>query len=252
MKNSFKEADKNLALLKSHPYPGRGIIQGLNNTGKFLVQVYFLMGRSENSRNRVFTIGPEEGELRTEPADRSKVTDPSLIIYTAMMEEGVAFAVSNGHQTQDALNAAGAGYGLFDGEFFPNKWQYEPDKPNFTPRITGILWERGHDEIIADFSILKRSPFNESCIQQNFRYPALTEGIGYCITTYDDDGDPLPSFTGEPYTLPLRGDIQEVAESIWSSLNEDNRISLAVKFIDILSWESKTHIINKYVQVDAD
>jgi IMP cyclohydrolase len=219
------KAKNNLLALKQNLYPGRGIIIGMDETGLYLVQVYWIMGRSENSRNRVFVI-EENGVLKTAPFDPAKVKDPSLIIYTAMVETFTHYAVSNGHQTLDALSAKGLGFSL-------EEWEYEPDKPNYTPRISALLEPKIFAPQIAELSILKKSPFSKACDRYLYKLDISKPGLGYCITTYNGDGDPLPSFTGDPYLLPLAGGIEDIAQTLWDSLNKDNKVSLAVKFIKI-------------------
>lgn len=232
-------AEKNILALQLNPYPGRGIIVGLDETGRHLVQVYWIMGRSENSRNRVFAYGPE-GILRTAAADPQKVKDPSLIIYEAMIEKDLRFAVSNGAQTEDALAEGGLGKSLAH-------WQYEPDQPNYTPRITALFSLDGRaNPYTAEISILKKSLFSEACDRYLYALEVSRPGLGYCVTTYAGDGNPLPSFVGDPYLLPLIGDIGTLAQTIWDALNEANRVSLAVKFIDIKTKQKLVKIINQY------
>lgn len=234
-------ANNNLNDLRKNPYPGRGIIVGMDETGEYLVQVYWIMGRSENSRNRIFVV-EEGGVLKTAPFDPAKVKDPSLIIYTAMAEDDAEddyrYAVSNGHQTMDALK------GL---RYLTGGWQYEPDIPNFTPRISGLIaFDAPFGIQTAEFSLLKKSPFSHCCESYLYKLDISAPGLGYCITTYDGDGEPLPSFTGDPYLLPLVGDINAIAQTIWDALNGENRVSLAVKFIDIRNHKSQIVVINKY------
>jgi len=246
------QAERNLLALKENPYPGRGIIVGMDETGKFLVQIYWIMGRSENSRNRIFV--EKKGEVKTSPADPTKVKDPSLIIYTAMdqiyynsgtfdennMLVDNVFAVSNGHQTTDAL--------CVDLKPSLTKWQYEPDAPNFTPRITARFKTFYNYPTVTEMSILRKSPVSDTCERLLFKMP-LTPGFGHCITTYTGDGNPLPSFEGDPYVLPLTGSMEKIADSIWNSLNEENRISLAIKFINPEERGFFTKVINKFKAV---
>lgn len=246
-----ENAKHNLALLAENPYPGRGIIVGLDDTGKNMVQIYWIMGRSENSRNRIFEHD-KDGRLLTVPADPTKVKDPSLIIYNAMLESVEnfhsyrAFVVSNGCQTNDiTLNHSDAVsfYHTMD------KFIYEPDAPNFTPRISAISYRE--ETFITKMSILKRSSFGDGCDRAHYFFNQFEKGFGHCITTYDGDGDPLPSFSGVPYLLPLAGDIDQIAETMWDVLNEDNRISLAVKFIDVTNGESTIKVINKFNKIPS-
>ncbi|MEI7452223.1 MAG: IMP cyclohydrolase [Candidatus Falkowbacteria bacterium] len=237
------EAKENLLALKANSYPGRGIIVGLDESGQYLIQVYWIMGRSENSRNRIFVQG-SGGVLKTAPADPGKVKDPSLIIYTAMSETLTKYAVSNGHQTIPALATNGM-------EDLMETWQYEPDAPNYTPRITALFDfdKKVNGGMMAKMLILKKSPFSEDCDSYLYDLAVNSPGLGYCMTTYDGDGDPLPSFSGDPYLLPLEGDIDTVAQNIWKSLHGENRISLAVKFINLNIGESELRTINKYEAV---
>jgi len=233
----------NLEGLKSNRYPGRGICIGLDDAGQNLYQVYWIMGRSANSRNRVFV--PDGVELRTEPADPSKVDDPSLIIYNAMREIDGAYIVTNGDQTDTIYQA------LADGSTFVQALEtrrYEPDPPNFTPRISGMTLVDG-EHVCTYLSVLKKSPFGDGCSRETFQYETLPAGEGYTVTTYTGDGSPLPSFEGEPYLLPLSGDPRAVLAQIWEALDAENRISLAVKSVDLESGRSTIEVVNAYRQV---
>lgn len=243
-------AEENLLALFKNPYPGRGIIAGLDETGKYLVQVYWIMGRSVDSRNRIF-VETQRNVISTVPADPSKITDPKLkelIIYDAMGNSNFLFVVSNGRQTNDALerqksapfcsNAIALQKNL-------RNWQYEPDSPNYTPRITASFNSQGEDFSLA-MAILKKSPFSDACDRYFYELDVSSPGLGYCITTYSGDGTPLPSFKGDPYLLPLTGTIKNVATRIWENLNPINRVSLAVRFINIESGRFSTEIINQY------
>ena len=236
-------ADANLFKLSGNPYPGRGIVVGLDETGEYLVQVYWIMGRSPNSQNRVF--GREGDRLFTEAADPREVKDPSLIIYNAMREYrdsmGLSLAiVSNGHQT-DAVAK--------EGMIALHKYVYEPDAPNFTPRITGCsFWRRSGGISGAELSVLRKSPWDDYCDRCSYEYDELHLGYGYCITTYSGDGNPLPSFQGEPYLLPLVGGCNFIRETFWTTLNAQNRVAVAVKFIP-KHGISQTFVINKYTKV---
>lgn len=236
-------ARHNLTLLRENPYPGRGIVVGLDSTGEYLIQVYWIMGRSENSRNRVFKADNHTGRLYTEAADPSKVKDPSLIIYDAMLERSPHFIVSNGNQTETVLKSTRP---LYLNTALADR-NYEPDAPNFTQRITAVS-SLGHGMVYTQMSILRKSVFGEGCDRLLYEYvPA--KGFGHYISTYAGDGDPLPPFCGDPLLMPLdQGDMVEVAEDFWKALNEENRVSLAVKFIEIGNGRSDIHIINKYNQ----
>ncbi len=241
----MKNAEQNLEALRGNAYPGRGLVIGLDEDGRHLVQAYWIMGRSANSRNRVFVAdGPV---LRTEPADISKVEDSSLIIYNAMRQYDTSYIVTNGNQT-DTIYDALAGGGTFAGALETR--QYEPDAPNFTPRISSIsIVEDGAANTYL--SVIKKSPFANACIRNTFQYEALPTGAGYTITTYTGDGAPLPSFEGEPYLLPLAGTPGEIAQNLWEALDADNRISLAVKAVNLETGASTIEVINAYKQSAA-
>lgn len=232
--------------LRANSYPGRGFVIGLSQDGTHLIQAYWIMGRGENSRNRVF-VTDKAGRVSTEAADPSKVKDPSLIIYDAMLETGGDYVVSNGRQTNDVLNASLMAESLENGL---SGHIYEPDTPNFTPRITGLCSTIPRVPIV-EIAILRKSLWGDSCERAFYSYSELGAGYGYCVTTYMGDGDPLPSFQGDPYLLPLKGSIDDVLELYWGTLNADNRVSLAVKFISLATGESEVRIINKYARVEA-
>ena len=239
-------AQKNFVAFKNNPYPGRIIILGMDEPGKRWIQIYCIMGRKENSRNRIF-VCEDNIRLRTKAADPTKVTDPSLIIYKAMDSVDNTFVVSNGHQTDPALihrskNPSLSGLKNLD------QWQYEPDEPNYTPRITGLIFNGSAP--CAEILILKKSRFDMRCQRHLFHYSTFFPGYGYCVTTYTGDGDPLPSFKGSPYLLPLSGSPYEMAHEIWEALDKPNRVSLAVKAIDIKTGQSTVIIANKYHAVD--
>ena len=222
--------------LQQNPYPGRGIVIGRDAAGGW-VQVYWIMGRSEHSRNRIF-VG--EGDLlRTQAADPAKVDDPSLIIYNAMRVCGRRYIVTNGVQTDDVYEAFAAGRGFAESL---DRWLHEPDAPNYTPRISGYL---DLDTEQVWLSILKASPFDtEQSERHFFRFDSIEPGYGYAITTYAGDGNPLPSFSGTPYLLPLDGD----SADFWQALDGDNRISLAVRRI-AADGTVETQITNRYKTV---
>ena len=242
-------AGRNLRGLKVNTYPGRGIVVGKDLSGENIVQVYWIMGRSFNSRNRVF-CSDVSGRVWTEAADPAKVTDPSLIIYTAMREGGGLYVVSNGVQTDTAFEFMGGGqYDSFHKAMHLH--QYEPDQPNFTPRISAACSLRPGN-ITAEMAILKKSPWEDGCDRYFYSFPIVHNGIGLCLTTYDGQGDPLPAFSRRPYPLPFYEDpekdygIADVADMYWQVLNEENRVSLAVKFINLESTRSQVKIINKF------
>jgi IMP cyclohydrolase len=234
-------ANANLIELGLNEYPGRGIVVGLEEKGKYVVQIYWIMGRSENSRNRIFKSG--HGKLFTAAADTSKMKDPSLVIYNAMRECAKHYIVSNGSQTDNVARAPDPlvlNVGLHEVE-------YEPDAPHFTQRITAVCTIGGSPPY-AQMMIHRKSVLGTTCDTVLYGYD-LHRGFGYCMTTYAHDGNPLPPFKGDPYLVPLSGSITSIANLYWSKLNEENRISLAVKFIDVKTGKSKIHIINKYKQV---
>lgn len=245
-----KSPQANLEALRRNPYPGRGIIMGRTREDT-LVQLYWIMGRSENSRNRVFELR-KGGQLRTDAADPEKVEDPSLIIYNAMREKKGQFVVSNGHQTDSVMDGLLAGQSMM---LTLGKWAHEPDAPNYTPRITGLcslhgpLFEFGVIRRIEEEGTLGRSCYGSS--RQFFQYDEVPVGMGYCVTTYKGDGNPLPSFEGGPYPVPVEGDAAALVNSYWDVLNEANRISLAVKTIDRRSGRSQVVVRNKFEKLKA-
>ena len=226
--------------LNSNTYPGRGIVIGKTKDGKKAVTAYFIMGRSNNSRNRVFV---EDGEgIRTQAFDPSKLEDPSLIIYAPVRVLGNKTIVTNGDQT-DTIYEGMDKQLTFEQSLRSRK--FEPDAPNYTPRISGIMHIENNKYNYA-MSILKSNNGNpNSCNRYTFAYENPIEGQGHFIHTYMHDGEVLPSFEGEPKLVELDGDIDEFTNMIWSNLNEDNKVSLFVRFIDIKSGEYETRIINK-------
>lgn len=209
-----------------NPYPGRGLILGRASDGSWL-QVYWIMGRSPNSRNRLFQV--EGTTLRTEPFDAAKLEDPSLILYEAMLELGDGrYLVSNGDHTRTLYQALAAGSSA---EEALEAREREPDAPNYTPRISGVL-DLGRGEPHLLLSILKASPADPSRSDRfHYRPAPPPPGLGLGLTTYRGDGSPLPSFEGEPLWLPLEGDADAVLEACWEALDPDNRVALAVKRI---------------------
>ena len=226
--------------LKSNAYPGRGIVIGKTPNGKFAATAYFIMGRSENSRNRVFV---EDGDgIRTQAFDPSKLTDPHLIIYAPVRVLGNKTIVTNGDQT-DTI------YELMNKQFtFEQSLrcrEYEDDAPNFTPRISGII-KSDKDGFNYAMSILKSANGNpDSCRRYTYSYENPISGEGHFIHTYMGDGSPLPSFEGEPKQVMMYDDMEEFANGLWESLNEDNKVSLFVRYIDLETGETKSKIFNK-------
>ena len=226
--------------LKSNAYPGRGIILGKSPDGKKAVAAYFIMGRSENSRNRVFV---EEGEgIRTQAYDPSKLTDPSLIIYAPVRVLGIKMIVTNGDQT-DTIYEGMDKQLTFEQSL--RQREFEPDAPNYTPRISGIMHVENGKYNYA-MSILKSSDGDPSgCNRYTFAYENPKAGEGHFIHTYMHDGDPLPSFEGEPKRIAVPDDIEEFTKLLWNSLNEENKVSLFVRYIDIETGAYETTITNK-------
>lgn len=226
--------------LQKNSYPGRGIIIGRSKNGKHAVTAYFIMGRSENSRNRVFV---EDGEgIRTQAFDESKLTDPSLIIYAPVRVLDQYTIVTNGDQTDTVYE------GLQNQLTFEQSLRsrtFEPDAPNYTPRISGILDVKDGNFHYA-MSILKSHHGNpESCDRYTFTYENPTTGDGHFIHTYKCDGNPLPSFEGEPERIEIPDDIDSFTDSLWNHLNEENKVSLFVRYIDIETGAYETKIVNK-------
>lgn len=226
--------------LKSNAYPGRGIILGKSPDGKKAVAAYFIMGRSENSRNRVFV---EEGEgIRTQAYDPSKLTDPSLIIYAPVRVLGNKTIVTNGDQT-DTIYEGMDKQLTFEQSL--RQREFEPDAPNYTPRISGIMHVENGKYNYA-MSILKSSDGDPSgCNRYTFAYENPKAGEGHFIHTYMHDGDSLPSFEGEPKRIAVPDDIEEFTKLLWNSLNEENKVSLFVRYIDIETGAHETTITNK-------
>ena len=226
--------------LKSNSYPGRGIIIGKSPDGKKAVTAYFIMGRSENSRNRVFV---EDGEgIRTQAFDPSKLTDPSLIIYAPVRVLGNKTIVTNGDQTDTIYE--GMDKQLTFEQSLRSR-EFEPDGPNYTPRISGVMHiENGNFKYAM--SILKSNNGNpDSCNRYTFAYENPVAGEAHFIHTYMHDGNPLPSFEGEPKLVEVLDNMEEFADLLWNSLNEENKVSLFVRYIDIETGNYETKIVNK-------
>ncbi len=226
--------------LKGNAYPGRGIVIGKSEDGKYAVTAYFIMGRSENSRNRVFVT---EGEgIRTQAYDPSKLTDPSLIIYAPVRVLGKETIVTNGDQTDTVYD--GISKGLTFEQSLRSR-EFEPDAPNYTPRISGMLTvENGRFDY--QMSILKSNNGNPAaCNRYTFSYENPVAGEGHFIHTYLCDGNPLPSFEGEPKLVAIQDNIEIFTELLWNSLNADNKVSLFVRYINIETGEYETKIVNK-------
>ncbi len=226
--------------LKGNAYPGRGIIIGKSEDGTKAITAYFIMGRSENSRNRIFV---EDGEgIRTQAFDPSKLTDPSLIIYAPVRVLGNKTIVTNGDQTDTIYE--GMDHQMTFEQSLRSR-EFEPDAPNYTPRISGIMHVE-HGVYNYAMSILKSDNGNsDSCLRYTFAYENPQAGEGRFIHTYQCDGNPLPSFVGEPKKIAISGEIDAFTDLLWNSLNEENKVSLFVRYIDIASGAYETRIVNK-------
>ena len=222
-----------------NPYVGRGIVIGKSSDGKKAATAYFIMGRSANSRNRVFTV--KNGEVFTEPFDASKVEDPSLIIYAAIRKFENKLIVTNGDQTDTVYD------GIVTGKSFSESLEsreFEPDAPNFTPRISGML-TFGENDFKYEMSILKSLDENGSdCARYTFSYPSKA-GLGHFIHTYVTDGNPIPTFQGEPERVAIPDSIDEFADEIWNYLDENNKISLYIRYTDLTDGSYEEKLINK-------
>ena len=226
------------ARIAGNPYVGRGIVIGRSADGTKAVFAYFIMGRSVNSRNRVFT--KTEDGIRTEAFDPAKLADPSLIIYSPVRRQGNSIVVTNGNQTDTICEYLARGG---DMEAALEIRTFEPDGPNFTPRISGELILGG--KFTYKLSILKSmDEAGSACTRQYFRYTALN-GLGHFIHTYVTDGNPIPTFVGEPERVSIPDDIDELTGDIWENLNEDNKISLYVSYTDLETGVEETRLINK-------
>lgn len=226
--------------LKENAYPGRGIVIGRSADGTKAVTAYFIMGRSSNSRNRIFAV---EGEgIRTEAFDPSKLEDPSLIIYAPVRVLENQTIVTNGDQTDTVYDGLKAGLSF---EQSLRSRKFEPDGPNYTPRISGLMNVKDGTYDYA-MSILKSNNGNpDACSRYTFAYENPVAGEGHFIHTYMHDGNPLPSFEGEPKLVEISGNIDELTDKIWNSLNEENKVSLFVRYIDIATGKYETRIVNK-------
>ena len=226
-------------LLANNPYPGRGIVIGKSDDGA-AVFAYFIMGRSENSRNRVFV--ERDGAVFTEPYDFAKVSDPSLIIYSAIREIENKIIVTNRDQTDTIYDAIKAGGDMREGL---RTREFEPDAPNLTPRISGVI-TMGRGDFTYEMSILKSgTPDGTVCNRYFYEYTPVS-GLGHFIHTYVTDGNPLPTFVGEPERVSIPTDIDRFTKAIWDNLNEENKISLYVRYTDPKSGASDVRLINKH------
>lgn len=230
-------------LLKNNEYPGRGIVIGKSEDGRSIAIAYFIMGRSANSRNRVFT---EDGDTVTiYPADSSKVEDPSLIIYSPIRKIGDNLIVTNGDQTDTIYDF------MRDGNTFEEALEtreFEPDGPNWTPRISGVVTLDESESY--KMSILKSQDADGSdCARYTFSYK-LQNGLGHFIHTYKENGNPIPAFEGEPERVAIPNTAEELKQLIWDNLNEDNKISLYVRYIDITGRSVENKLVNKFEKIN--
>ncbi len=226
-------------LLENNTYPGRGIIIGKTPDGTKAMTAYFIMGRSENSRNRIFT--EKNGEVFTEPFDESKVQDPSLIIYAAVRSYENNLIVTNGNQTDTIHDGLKAGKSF--SEALESR-EFEPDGPNFTPRISGMLTFADGD-FTYQMSILKSADAaGSACNRFTYTY-APVSGLGHFLHTYVCDGNPIPTFQGEPERIAVCDGIDEMTDKLWKSLNENNKISLYVRYVDLKTGAEESRLVNK-------
>ena len=224
-------------LLRKNPYPGRGVVLGVTPDGRQSAALDFIMGRSANSRNRVFVQEPDG--IRTQARDPEKMEDPSLVIYHPVRRVGRSLIVTNGDQTDTILEYLERGQTL---EQALRSREFEPDSPNWTPRISGLLSPDGGYKL----SILKSADEKGSaCLRQFFEYPGQP-GLGHFIHTYVQDGSPLPTFEGEPERVEIGQDMEDFARQVWESLNEENKISLFVQYTSLETGEACQLIFNKY------
>lgn len=234
---SFKEA------VSGNRYPGRGIIVGESEDASKAVIAYFIMGRSSNSRNRVFK--EKNGEIFTEAFDISKLEDPSLIIYAPVRSYENHLIVSNGNQTDTIYDGLAAGRGFRESL---EARSFEPDAPNLTPRISAVLEFDGSADFKYSMSILKSADAEGSaCNRYTYDFEPLP-GLGHFIHTYQEDGDPLPTFQGEPRRIKLSDSIDDFTDEIWNALDEENRISLYVRYTDLVDGSCEERLINKNVR----
>ena len=233
-------------LLCGNPYPGRGIVIGCSGDGKRIVIVYFIMGRSENSRNRIF-VKTDDG-VRTAAFDPSKMTDPSLIIYHPVRRVGTKTIVTNGDQTETIFSHLSNG---LDFRVALQTREFEPDHPVYTPRISGLV-EPGSGYKLSIIKTMSGDPGR--CQRNYFEYADMLQGVGHFISTYETDGDPPPSFTGEPIpvTISYSGSLDDFSLDVWNTLDDANKVSLYAMECDLYGGDMKDLIINKHIPGGED
>ncbi|MBE5733794.1 MAG: inosine monophosphate cyclohydrolase [Clostridiales bacterium] len=240
---SVKGLNKIKDLLATNSYPGRGIIVGKSQDGKSAMIAYFIMGRSTNSRNRIFERF--DGGMRTKAFDESKLVDPSLIIYNPFLECENSDIVTNGDQTDTVFNYikefGDDGYAF---EKSLHSREFEPDHPNYTPRISAIL-NYGEGDFKYKMSILKSSDGNPQVCDRYFYSYTPISGLGHFIHTYECDGNPIPSFYGEPERVEMPNTAKELADIVWENLNQDNKVSLFIRVVSLEDGKAQEYIINK-------
>ncbi len=235
-------AEENMRKLAANPYPGRGIILGLSPDGRSMIQIYWLMGRSENSRNRIL-VEEANGFVKTQAFDAQKVTDPSLIIYYPVKHFGAYHLVTNGDQTETLYEL------LPQGQSFESALKtrtYEPDPPNYTPRISGLV-DLGDPDYAYRLALIKAAGNNPDCpVYAFYYYKKGIPGFGHCLHTYAGDGNPVPPFAGEPYLVKVFNDGAENADYYWRLLNAENKVALLVKTIRLEDGKAEIRIVNKH------
>ncbi len=236
-----KPDDSNMDALRNSRYPGRGIVIGQTPDARYFVQVYWIMGRSAGSRNRVFVA--DGNTVRTRALDESALENPALVVYRPVRVLNGCHVVSNGDHTDTIIDAIQGG-GTFESAL--NTRTFEPDPPILTPRIAGIV--DLEDPCAAyKLAILKAvGPSGDAAARHYFNYEKAIPGIGHCVSTYSDDGDPPPAFSGEPYAVELHNRIETTRDAYWEVLNRENRVSLLVKFIHVASGKTDLSIVNRY------
>ena len=236
------KAEENFQNLSKNPYPGRGIVLGTSPDGKSFVQVYWIMGRSVNSHNRVFEL-EDTGFVKTKAFDESKLTDPHLIIYYPARHLPNSHIITNGDQTDTIFDGIRLG-GSFESALAPR--EYEDDAPTFTPRISGITY-RSASPYVYQLSVLKSEDNSEDagCIRETFSYEKALPGLGHFVSTYVTNGSPIPSFAGVPQWMPIFDTAEKTLDAYWKALDVDNKVSLLVKWIDRDTFAAKTLIVNK-------